>query len=192
MKNYLVSTIFFVISVSLATCQVPRWGRCPDIPVKQNFDADRYLGKWYENEKFFFLAELGLKCISANYSLNNDGSIKVLNAGVNTRTGRPSEAVGRATLGETEPAKLSVKFSRFQPAGAYWVLDTDYDTYSLVWSCSDFYFARTEIAWILTRDRDGVDEATTNRLKNILQTYHVDTTSFRKTDQIGCTKNIGY
>lgn len=29
-----------------------------------------------------------------------------------------------------------------QPAGAYWVLDTDYDTYSLVWSCSDIYFAR--------------------------------------------------
>jgi hypothetical protein len=32
-----------------------------------------------------------------------------------------------------------------QPAGPYWILDTDYETYSLVWSCSDFYFARTGI-----------------------------------------------
>lgn len=178
--------LVFICLIVVSNCQIPRWGRCPDVTVIQNFDANRYLGKWYEDEKFFFIAELGLKCISANYSLNEDGSIKVVNSGINRLTGRDSSAVGRATLGKDDPAKLSVKFSKYQPAGPYWILDTDYETYSLVWSCSDFYFARTEIAWILTRSRDGLDDPTKNRLKDILRSYNVRVSPFQKTDQTGC------
>jgi hypothetical protein len=37
----------------------------------------------------------------------------------------------------------------------YHIIDSDYENYSIVYSCSNTYFgyARSEIAWILSRDQ---------------------------------------
>ena len=47
-----------------------------------SFYFSQYLGEWYEIAKFFFGIELGEKCIRANYSLKDDGHIKVLNRAI--------------------------------------------------------------------------------------------------------------
>ena len=49
--------------------------------------------------------------------------------------------------------RLQVKFSVFQPVwGAYDVLETDYRSYSVVYSCSLLFgLFKTEYAWLLTR-----------------------------------------
>lgn len=41
------------------------------------------------------------------------------------------------------------------PVGAYWILDTDYTNYSIVYSCEDFLFGaiKLEFAWILSREK---------------------------------------
>ena len=44
----------------------------------------------------------------------------------------------------SEPAKLKIKFSSIPLGfeGNYWVLGTDYDSFSVVFSCSDYILAK--------------------------------------------------
>ena len=57
--------------------------------------------------------------------------------------------------GAENEGRLGVKFSKWQPFWAkYDVIDTDYETYALVYSCTDaaLYGDKSEYAWILTRE----------------------------------------
>ena len=75
-----------------------------------------------------------------------------------------------------------------QPSGNYWVLDTDYETYSLVHSCGDFFFKifHLQIEWILSPQRT-LDEATLNQLYGKLEEQGISTDPFIFTDQSDCT-----
>lgn len=44
--------------------------------------SDQYMGKWYEIVKYPMIWELGLKCVTATYSLNKDGTVGVHNQGI--------------------------------------------------------------------------------------------------------------
>src|SRR3954471_13139550 len=58
---------------------------CSTIPkgavAVQSFDKAKYLGRWYELARMDFRFERGLNNTTANYSLNKNGSIKVVNRG---------------------------------------------------------------------------------------------------------------
>lgn len=56
---------------------------------------------------------------------------------------------------EANDGRFELKFSKFQPAwGNYHVLETDYDSYAIVYSCRTLLQGRVrnEYSWILTRD----------------------------------------
>lgn len=44
------------------------------------FRLFQYLGRWYEAERYFAVFEFGGKCVTADYSLNENGTIKVVNS----------------------------------------------------------------------------------------------------------------
>jgi apolipoprotein D and lipocalin family protein len=67
----------------------------------------------------------------------------------------------------------------------YWVLDTDYDTYSLVYSCNKIRNAKIETAWILGRTRHLEDEVK-NILKEMLDSNAIDSNKFITTDHSDC------
>lgn len=56
----------------------------PSIPKKatavRNFDADKYLGKWYEIARMDFRQERNLNNVTAVYSQKKNGAIKVKTA----------------------------------------------------------------------------------------------------------------
>jgi len=62
-------------------------GGCVRIPDKvepvANFDANRYLGTWYEIARLDHSFERGLERVTAEYSLREDGGIQVINRGYN-------------------------------------------------------------------------------------------------------------
>ncbi len=62
------------------------------------FDQQRYLGTWYEIARLDHSFEEGLSQVTAEYSLNNDDSIKVVNRGYNAEAGEWKEAEGRAVF----------------------------------------------------------------------------------------------
>lgn len=112
----------------------------------ENFDAERYMGKWFELARIDHRFEKGLIHTSAQYSLNPDGSITVVNRGYDPkkRIWKRSEGKGKF-LGDSTVAALKVSF--FRPFyGGYNVvyLDSDYQL-ALVVGDDRKYF------WILSR-----------------------------------------
>ena len=97
-------------------------------PVR-NFDLDRYLGKWYEIARLDHSFERGLEQVTAEYSLRDDGGVRVVNRGFDTGKGAWDEAVGKAYFVETEDLGY-LKVSFFGPFyGAYVVFELDQDGY---------------------------------------------------------------
>jgi len=131
--------------------------KCPSsvTPFCQDLDLSRYIGVWYEqvNSKAFVI-DANLKCVTAEYSANDDGTVKVDNKGAQgSRTGSITDAVGTATVKDLATCDLGVKFSSLQPVDApYQIWDTDYDTYAIVLSCIPILNAlgQSDI-WILSR-----------------------------------------
>ena len=123
----------------------------PDgIEVIDEFDLSRYLGTWYEIARLDHSFERGLSSVSANYSMRDDGGVKVLNRGFDDEEGEWDEAIGKAYfVGSTDAGQLKVSF--FGPFyGGYNIIELDkagYE-YSLVVGPSKKYL------WILARDPD--------------------------------------
>ena len=108
----------------------------------------RYLGAWYEQASIPAYFELNCERTFANYSFNDDGSIRVDNECY--RNGKISGGIGRAypDPADTEHtnAKLKVKFPSAPVAGDYWIVRLD-DSYSYVVVSSPKY----NYLWIMYR-----------------------------------------
>lgn len=115
------------------------------LPVR-DFQADRYLGAWYEIARLDHSFERGLTDVSAVYTRRPDGGIDVLNRGFDPVKGAWREARGRAYFLEG-PEVGSLKVSFYGPFyGGYHVmaLDPNY-SWSMVAGPDHGYF------WILAR-----------------------------------------
>ena len=54
---------------------------CDTPTLQSDFDATKYVGTWYEIKRdAVFNWELNANCVTAQYSLNSDGSLKVVNS----------------------------------------------------------------------------------------------------------------
>ena len=138
-------------------------GGCASVPdglqPVTGFQADRYLGTWYEIARLDHSFERGLSKVTAEYSRRDDGSIQVVNRGYDARRSkwREAHAVARFT-GPADMASLKVTF--FWPfSGAYnvIVLDQQAYNYAMVTSSSRNYL------WILARQK-RLDPAIQNEL----------------------------
>ena len=132
----------------------------------QNFDKSKYLGSWYEAMRTKGIRFEKGEGVVANYSVMEGGYVRVRNS-IQDWTDKKSEkppikdqrrfANGWAI--ELHPDKkdgqLGVKFSIFQPWYAdYNVLDTDYDTYTIVYGHTNgfLWLNPRDYAWVLTRE----------------------------------------
>lgn len=66
------------------------------------FELNRYLGKWYEVARLNHSFEEGLSQVSAEYSVNEDGSVKVINRGYSKEDQEWNEAEGKAKFIDAE------------------------------------------------------------------------------------------
>ena len=115
----------------LAGCSSDRQYRDTGIGMTTNgpVDLKRYQGLWYEIARFPNRFEEGCAGVTAEYTLNEDGSVKVLNTCRQGGLDGPVEtAEGVATSTNADNDKLDVTFVPWLPfaRGDYWVLETDY------------------------------------------------------------------
>ncbi|XP_077998373.1 apolipoprotein D-like [Glandiceps talaboti] len=180
-------TLLLVTLCYVINGQIISFGKCPSVSVQENFNVTNYLGTWHEIKKFPAYFQRGLTCVQTTYKLKDDGNIQVLNEGINSETGKVESIEGVAsTPNPNEPAKLKLKLFWWHPADDYWVLHTNYQTFSIVYSCSDLFgFVRSEFAWILSRKRTLDDKILTSLLSD-LQSIDIDIAYFQSTDQTGC------
>jgi len=126
----------------------------------RSFDANRYLGKWYEIARFDFRFERNLDHTTATYSWNENGTIRVLNEGYNYVTKKHKQAVGKAKFaGDKTVAALKVSFfGPFYAAYNVIALDSEYK-YALVVGKDVNYM------WILSREKTIPDSVKQNYLQ---------------------------
>lgn len=151
----------FIIRIAFAFIFMAFLQSCVDIPkgvvAVQNFNKDKYLGKWYEIARFDYRFERDLDNVTAEYSVNPDGSIKVYNKGFNVKKQVWESAEGKAKfVGSETEARLKVSF--FGPFYAgYNVVDIDDDYQNaLVYGSSNQYI------WFLSRNKT-IDQNTKNK-----------------------------
>jgi apolipoprotein D and lipocalin family protein len=116
----------------LTACSSPPSGALPGagpLTSVASFEAERYLGLWYEIAKYPVRFEEGLVGITAQYAQRGDGKLLVVNSGREaTLDGELDQSEAVAWVPDPEhPARLKVQF--FWPfSGDYWViaLDPDY------------------------------------------------------------------
>lgn len=93
------------------------------------FELSRYLGRWYEIARLDHSFERNMVAVTADYSLREDGGVKVLNRGYNTATSQWKDAVGRAYFVK-DPQTGFLKVSFFGPFyGSYIIFELDKENY---------------------------------------------------------------
>lgn len=115
-------------------------------------DLQRYAGKWYEAARFpMFFQRKCARDVTATYSMNPDGSIKVDNQCVQAN-GSTMQATGQATIVDRSNSKLEVTFLptylRWLPVGRgdYWILKLDSQYQTVLVGSPD-----RDYLWILSR-----------------------------------------
>lgn len=165
--------VVFLLTLLLIGCV----GIPENIKPIEHFNAQKYLGTWYEIARLDHSFERGLINISANYSLRDDGGIKVLNRGYSPEKKEWNEAEGKAYFMQS-PSDGYLKVSFFGPFyGSYIIFDLDENyRYSLISGPDKSYF------WLLARDKK-IDEAIKTKLISKAAALGFDTSKLIYTTQ---------
>lgn len=119
-----------------------------------NFHLNRYLGTWYEIARLDHSFERGLTNVTAEYSLREDGGVRVLNKGFSGKDQVWKTAEGKAYFVEDEN-RGHLKVSFFGPFyGSYVIFELDPKHYGYAFVTS---YSR-EYLWLLARTPEVEDE----------------------------------
>jgi apolipoprotein D and lipocalin family protein len=123
MRVFLILVVF--VSLFLSGCV----GLPEGIYPVDDFDLNKYLGKWYEIARLDHSFERGLDRVTAEYSLRDDGGVRVINRGLSIAENRWKEAEGKAYFVKgRDEGYLKVSF--FGPFyGSYVVFELDKEKY---------------------------------------------------------------
>jgi apolipoprotein D and lipocalin family protein len=164
MKNIFKSTLILSMILLFTACSTKN----PPLQTVEKVDLEKYLGTWYEIARFEHFFERDCKNVTANYSMMDAETIKVINRCTKITTNEKGEAQGRAHATDETNSKLKVSF--FRPFyGDYWVLilDKDYN-YAVVGTPSREYL------WILSRE-NKIPASVKNEILQKLPTLGFDT-----------------
>lgn len=122
-------------------------GKPDTVQPVQPFVLDRYLGRWYEIARLDHSFERGLDHVNAEYSLQEDGSVRVLNRGYDPAKKEWKEAEGKAQFVDNKNEGY-LKVSFFGPFyGSYVIFGLDQQDYQY----SFISGPNTNYLWLLAR-----------------------------------------
>ena len=130
---------------------------CSSIPegatAVSPFNKEKYLGKWYEIARFDYRFEKDLNNVTAEYSLKENGKIKVVNRGYNYIKKKWEEAIGKAKFAKDDNTGM-LKVSFFGPF---------YSGYNVISLQGDYQYAliagsSLDYLWILSRSKTIPDK----------------------------------
>ena len=138
-------TVVFLVTLLLSGCT----GVPDGLEPVTGFEADRYLGKWYEIARLDHSFERDLNNVTAHYSRKEGGEIVVLNRGFNRKTGEWKEIEGHARfIGSESVGSLKVSF--FGPFyGGYHIITLDKEDYAYAMVAGP----NRSYLWILAREK---------------------------------------
>jgi len=196
---------WIIINFSLLKAEpvIIRGSSCPTVSGTLNFDLEAYLGQWFQLTALPFGASSAADtCVWAKYALLPNGNIFVNNSVIDN--GVRSALTGEAAPIANASGELDVEFFRKPSPTAkpnYYVLNTDYNEFTNVWSCENLPAGHSPMLWILNREHsrptDYIAEQTGLAL-DILRKFGYDVACTEiiskelvTTDQSNCDYNLG-
>ena len=153
-----------IIEAVLSLASLTFLSSCYSIPKNAkpvtNFNANKYLGTWYEIARFDYKFEKNLDNVAAQYSFKNNGDVKVFNTGFNFKTNEWKSATGIAKF-KNNSSTAALKVTFFKPFYAGYnvvAIDNEYK-YALVAGGSLKYL------WILSREKNMPENVKEQYLK---------------------------
>lgn len=142
LKNIVTLLTLAILSVIVTACTVGARSAAVDSTPTSDFSLKDFMGRWYEIARFDHSFERDMEYVTADYVLQDDGTVEVINSGM--RGGEAHTARGRAKTTDT-PGRLRASF--------FWIFYSDYNVlamgdnggWALVGSRSPKYL------WILSR-----------------------------------------
>jgi len=132
----------FITVLLLASC-----ASLPEtIKPVSGFDLNKYAGKWYEIARLDHGFERDLERVTASYSINDNGTVRVENRGFSTKSMQWEVAIGKAKFArEQDIGHLKVSF--FGPFyGDYVIFELDKENYQY-----SFVTSNENYLWLLSR-----------------------------------------
>lgn len=157
-----LALILFLIIAASCSPSIPEGAK-----AVSPFDSEKYLGKWYEIARIDFKHEKNLNNTTAEYSMKEDGTIKVDNRGFNTKKQEWEQAIGKAKFVKDKNVAM-LKVSFFGPF---------YSGYNVIAIDDDYQYAlvagkNLDYLWILSRTTEIPEDV--------------------KNDYLGIASSVGY
>ncbi|KAK3914674.1 hypothetical protein KUF71_005470, partial [Frankliniella fusca] len=166
--------------------------RVPTPATQQQFNPDRYLGLWYEMKTAAGGYEEGGKCGTASYAWNaGKTAVDVTNTNFVPAFAGNYTVKLIATPTDVNNGKFSVTFPPDSPRAntppsMYWVLGTDYDTYSVVYSCSldtsDPAALPSISIWVLARHPEKYNQDTKKTVDDLIKNNKLDNVQLQEVE----------
>jgi len=190
----------FLLFASSVLGQKTEWFRRCVKPTNLDLDATRYLGTWWEQANYLpSFGDKSYSCIKAQYSNFDGDSIAVNNSYVRPEGDDQVFAWGTGTGEITNPEtpnSLLVTFDSTPAIGLwfiklfgnnYHVMETDYENYAIVMSCTNYGFFRSTFFWILSRNPNFRNTASFDEVLNsAVDNYQIKSDSLHYVNTVDC------
>ena len=142
-SNHITKAALLLSALLLVGCT----GMPKTVKPVTDFELQRYLGKWYEIARLDHSFERGMNQVSATYSLQQDGGVKVINRGFSEIKNEWKEAQGKAYFVDKDNEGY-LKVSFFGPFyGAYVIFELEHENYQYAFISGP----NLDYLWLLSR-----------------------------------------
>ncbi|XP_068226336.1 crustacyanin-A2 subunit-like [Palaemon carinicauda] len=181
MVHFFILVLAIIGSVlSEDTPDIPEFlqkGNCAKVGIFPKFDLRRYSGRWYQTDIIEIPYQPYTRCINSFYDYSEPMyGFNVRTAGF-TPEGVHEKKEGKIYPTERFPAShMLIDFPTVM-GYPYEVIDTDYVTYSCVYSCVDWNAYKTEFAFVFSRTPENNGPATA-KCKSVFTKRGIDFSTF--------------
>merc|ERR1740131_826284 len=154
-------------------------GNCfnPKPFLMADFMVEHYQGLWFDIESVPNQYQHTKACVTQNYTWAGD-MMTVATRGLNEEGKKVRQSalmrVEEEKIDEPHPAYMTVEATGV-PEAPYQIIDTDYETYSCVYSCLEYYGFRAEFAWVFGR-RPSIEASAVQKCHQTFRDMGVDPT----------------
>ncbi|XP_073971251.1 apolipoprotein D-like [Rhodnius prolixus] len=170
-------------------------GACLQPSVVENFKPKEFFkGHWYEMSSFGnFLWQVDGICPTIEYNVTDAGEILELDYHFESSLGKYVTIRGQSYTQFIKNDRAFLPFTYKVLGGLLtfdlptYILGTDYETWAVVYTCKPMLFLKSEMSWILTRQRNSTDQ-----LKPVLETLkksHLSYGEYKPAVNVGCGPN---